>query len=641
VGTRWSAWWLCVLALLLPRVVGPAFSQALQFEFGGANNQWAYFQYGQRGALGFFGPYDRDASTTPGLYSNLNGWMGNRLTDVGILVTGSDAAASSVALSVKPALGNDWIRLAGRYTIRVYDAATAEGVFNPMSTGQLTTWSAYVSLPLATVSYGKRMFFKGLGLQYTSSRSQEYLVMEQQVMAPDILAGLVARGVLPRGVLSWFNPQAWNRYCQCTKTSSTDSASTSNGASTTENADTSEGIPDLRDPADKEDEEPDNTIKGSFAGVKGCDGWFTFGFGVMPWQRILTATDTRYDWAGKDLNASRGQNLIAYVNYSTNDLETGVGITRTTFHEGPELVQDPAIRVHTPTRETYVTEGWAFLKWSNGRFFINTELDWFNRILRFQRTIDGLVFDPAHPLVPLPEFYTDGSGRSRFAPQYSESWRFMAETGIFLGSAAGRVFYAFMPGQDRRHGILIDRQPFIQEDLQAATDVFDPYSILFSFQFGGGVNAPAHISAASVYAAKVDYSLAANLIVSASVMHAVRNSQGYGWGYIRPTVTGTVTTLLGTVDYAPRGTFTEPPPAIPNNDLGWEFVSGITWQLLEGCYFDARISYWKPGKWFSYACIDRTVPSWDVPIAANNWGVNPNRDIDGMYGFEIRLAASY
>ncbi len=627
MGTRWSVWWLCAMALLLPCMVGPAYSQALQFEFGGANNQWAYFQYGQRGALGFFGPYDTDASTTPGFYSNLNGWVGNRPTDVGILVTGSDAAQSNVGLSVSPALGNDWIRLRGRYTIRVYDAGSAEGVFNTMSTGDLTTWSALVSLPFAKVSYGKRMFFNGLGLQYGSSRSQEYLVMEQQVMVPDILAGLVARGVLPRFLLSWFNPQAWGRY----------------GAYTcpegSQDCDTIDPMPDTGEKtASDEWEMGDNKIEGSFAGVKSCDGWLTLGFGVMPWKRV---TDTDFIWAAKDLNFAYSQNLIAYINYSSSDLETGIGITRSTFHQGPELVQDPAVRVHTPTQETYVTEGWAFLKWSNGRFFFNTEVDWFNRILRFQRTIDGLVYDPAHPLVPLPEFYTDGSGRSRFAPQYWESWRYLAETGVFLGSSTGRVFYAFMPGQDRRHGILIDRQPFIQENPQAATDVFDPYSILFSYLFGGGVQAPAHVSAASVYAAKVDYSLAANLIISGSVMHAVRNAHGYGWGYIRPSVRGTDTGVLGTVDYNPRGTFLAPPPAIPNRNLGWEYVGGITWQLLDGCYFDARVSYWKPGQWFSYACIDRTVPSWNVPSAANNWGVNPHRDIDGVYGFEIRLAASY
>jgi hypothetical protein len=625
VGSRLSVWWFVLMVLVLPPAVRPAYPQALQFEFGGANNQWAYLQYGQRGSLGFFGPYNLDASTTPGVYSNLNGWVGNRPTDVGILVSGSDAGVSSVALSVVPQLGNDWLRLSGRYTINVYDAGTAEGVFNAMSTGQLTTWAASATFPVATITYGKRVFSNGLGLQFASSRSQEYLVMERQVMVPDLLTRLVARGVLPRGMLSWFNPGAWGRYRETTCPEGS------------QDCDTVDPIPDTGEPkAADEWQMGDNKMEGSFAGVKSCDGWLTIGLGLMPWKRI---TDGGAAWARNDLNYVHSQNLIAYLRYTTSDLEMSVGMTRTTFHEGPELIQDLNIRLHTPTKETYVTEGWASLKWSNGRFFFNTELDWFNRILRFQRTGDGQTYDPITAGL-LPEFYTDGSGRSRFAPQYWESWRYVAEGGIFLGASSGRVFYAFMPGQDRRHGILIDRQPFIQEDPQTGTDVFDPYSILFSYLFGGGVRAPAHISAASVYAAKIDYCLAANLIVSGSVMHARRNADGYGWGYIRPSIT-TDAGVWGTVDYNVRGAFAASPPTIPDNDLGWEYVGSITWQLMETSFFEARVAYWKPGKWFSYACIDRSVPNWDAPSAANNWGVNPNRDIDGIYGFEIRLGATY
>lgn len=631
MSSRFSVWWFVFIVLLFPPALEKAYSQALQFEFGGADNQWAYFQYGQRGALGFFGPYNIDASTpTPGTYSNLNGWVGNRPLDVAVLVSGSDAGVSSLALSTTPLIGNDWLKLTGRYNIQVYNAATAEGVFNTMSTGQLSTWAISASFPFAKATYGKRMFFNGLGLQFASSRSQEYLTMERQVMVPDLLARLVAKGVLPKGMLSWFNPQAWHRFGEAP---STEEAATGDAASA------STACPaDAAASGDAAEDE--DAMKGSFAGAKSCDGWLSIGFGLLPWQRI---TNDGAAWARNDLNYVYSQNLVAYLKYSSNDLEASVGLTRATFHEGPELIQDVDQRVLTPTKERYITEGWAVLKWSNGRFFFNTELDWFNRILRFQRTATGFTFNPTGPA--FPEFYDDGSGRSRFAPQYWESWRYMAEAGVLLGPSSGRIFYAFMPGPDRRHGILIDRQPFIQENAQCATDAFDPYSIIFSYLFGGGVDAPAHISAASVYAAKIDHALAANLILSGSVMHAVRNSHGYGWGYIRPSVQASMGVLAdgayGTVNYAPRGTFGSPSPAIPDNDLGWEYVGGITWQLLDTSFFGARVSYWKPGKWFSYACIDRSVPAWNTPTAANNWGCNPNRDIDGIYGFEIRLGATY
>jgi hypothetical protein len=77
------------------------------------------------------------------------------------------------------------------------------------------------------------------------------------------------------------------------------------------------------------------------------------------------------------------------------------------------------------------------------------------------------------------------------------------------------------------------------------------------------------------------------------------------------------------------------------NDLGWEFTAGITWKLLEEFLVGVRMAYWRPGRWFNYACIDRAVPNWNNPGPANNWGINPNRDIDSLLGLEVRLSGSF
>jgi len=163
-----------------------------------------------------------------------------------------------------------------------------------------------------------------------------------------------------------------------------------------------------------------------------------------------------------------------------------------------------------------------------------------------------------------------------------------------------------------------------------------------AYLYGGGVNADAYINGASVYAAKFDYMIAANLALECSLLYATRTSDGYGYGYVRPAPTG----QFGTVDYAVRGTFLDPAPGIPDNSLGWEFTGGFVWKLLETAdagdfTLGARFSYWKPGGWFKYACVDRSVAGWDIPAAQNNWGVNQNRDIAPIFGFEIRLGASY
>ena len=305
---------------------------------------------------------------------------------------------------------------------------------------------------------------------------------------------------------------------------------------------------------------------------------------------------------------------------------------------GSGIATRPAARNAAPTFERYVTEGWTYLKYSNGRYFFNTELDWFNRVYRFQRSLNGTFFGQADN--------TDGSG-SLFASKYWESWRYMAEAGGLFGPFVGRVFYCFMPGPDRRHGVYIDRQPFIQENLQQAFGLFDPYSILLSYRFGSGVNAPGYISDASVFAIKLDYALAANLIVQGSFLRAFRNSHGYAIGFVRPNMLLAISGALSTLNQRQfrssirRSTPTNPAPSVPDRDLGWEAMAGVTWELMDGWPVSVRVSYWQPGKWFNYACVDKGVPNWDIPSPANNWGVRPDRVIDPVFGLELSLGASY
>ncbi|MEW6113927.1 MAG: hypothetical protein AB1664_17470 [Thermodesulfobacteriota bacterium] len=504
--------------------------------------------------------------------------------------------------------------MAGRYTIRSYQAAASQGSYIAMSPGQLTLWTMAINTPLGTISWGKQEFVRGLGLQFSPSRTEEYLALERWTKAPNILWSLVSAGMLPRKVTSWFNPSAWPRYYQ-------------------------EDIPEKYEL----DYSPDGIVRwilkptekpvmtGPHAGSEIVAADLLFGVALYPWQRIRPPGSPLIPgfnpWNENDLNAARSQNYAAYVLYSTADLVVGAGATRVTFLVGPELQRTSAARRSAPTIEESLSEGWVFLKYSNGRLFISTELDWFNRVVRYQRSQDGTFFGIADSV--------DGSG-SLFAPDYQESWRFVLEVGVLNGPTSLRAFYAFMPGPDRRHGILIDRQPFVQDEIRAAFGVYEPYSILMSYYYGGGVNAPAHISDASVYGLRMEYGLAANLMLQGSILKAYRISHGYGWGFIRPSLAN-----FGQVDYATQGTFVTPAPSIPDSDLGWEVTAGFWWKLLEGFSTGVRAAYWSPGRWFNYACIDRSVANWQNPGPANNWGINPERTIDPVFGTEFRLSASF
>ncbi len=398
-----------------------------------------------------------------------------------------------------------------------------------------------------------------------------------------------------------------------------------------------------KDDAEVPPEEKCNTpLNKSYAWGHMGPGCLRIGFGFFPWENLVVPVPAPVPspyfnfWNPQDLGINQTQNFLALAAYSSTDLEFGIGCLRSVYHQGPELrprnpVTGLSLTTSTPTFERYVTEGWAYLKYNNGRYFFNTELDWFNRVHRFQRSLDGTFFGTPDNV--------DGSG-SLFASKYWESWRYMAEAGFWCGPFALRGFYCFMPGPDRRHGVYIDRQPFVQEQFQQAFGLFDPYSILLAYRFGSGVNAPGHISDASVYALKLDYALASNLVITGSFLRAIRNSHGYAIGYIRPNI---VAANFGTITYAepPGSTFTDPAPSIPDRDLGWELKAGFVWELLDGWAVSGRFSYWKPGKWFNYACIDKAVLNWDIPSGANNWGVNPDRTIDPVFGFEIQIGTTY
>lgn len=634
--------------LLVPVLLTVAFSQpcfAWDFTLGGASNTWAYASYGQLGKRGFFGLFDIDASPN-GDFAPLNGWVGNRGPDVGSLVSGTNGAYTAVSVETNPRIVGDWVQASGKYLINVYDSGTTQGAYVPMSPGQLAMWSVSVSTPVVTLIYGKRSFANGYGLQFAATRTKEYLIMEDSLSVPDVLTRLVFSGWLPRRVISWFNPEFWPRFKRQKGVPEPEDLyfkDETTGKSKFKDADEKgEGGFFQADPKKVPPKKNWPTDEDAYAWGQIGPARLRLGLGFYPWEQIIIPVSPAVPlgaWNTKDLNFVKGQNVLVYLDYASTDMVIGVGGLYVAFHQGPELQQTEVRRFNTPTKETYLTEGWVFLNYSNGRFFFKTELDWFKRTIRFQRSLTGFFQDPDAIAPPvLPGSFTDGSGRSRFAPQYRESWRYMAEAGVHCGPLGLSLLYAFMPGPDRRHGILIDRQPFIQENEQAALGVFDQYSILMAYLYGSGVNAPAHISDASVFGIRLEYALAANLMLQASALKALRNSQGYGWGYIRP---NPAAGAFGTVDYDVRGSFAAPSPAIPDNDLGWEFMVGVNWKLLSGWAVETRVAYWQPGRWFNFACIDRSVPNWTVPDASNNWGASPERKIDPVLGFELRLGATY
>ncbi len=158
--------------------------------------------------------------------------------------------------------------------------------------------------------------------------------------------------------------------------------------------------------------------------------------------------------------------MLAFVRYTAGPVDMGAGGFYLGFNEGPEGARSAAMRGSTPPAVTTATEGWIYLKYCDGMFFFNGEADWYYRYTRYQASQDGTFFGTSA--------VTPGGGGSLFAPTFIESWRYMTELGLFSGPWKLSLLLSHIPGPDRRHGIRIQRQPFVQEPDKSAYGVFYP-----------------------------------------------------------------------------------------------------------------------------------------------------------------------
>jgi hypothetical protein len=80
----------------------------------------------------------------------------------------------------------------------------------------------------------------------------------------------------------------------------------------------------------------------------------------------------------------------------------------------------------------------------------------------------------------------------------------------------------------------------------------------------------------------------------------------------------------------------------------------MEWKLLEKYRLRGTLAYWEPGKWFNYACIDRSVRNWNQQTKTNwtsgtdpqsnytaPYGTNPDRIIDPIIGGEVALTVDF
>lgn len=576
---------LCILINLLS-VTG---ANAWEFGLKGSFN-WTYEWYDQTGHQGFFGRFnvDNGASTRT---QNLNFWNGGQFDTN--LVTGSSSGWSYFNVEFEPEIKiNPAIRMRALYRLGTWrDPATSDyhtedapGTTNAFSEGQWTQFWLTANTPWGVFGVGKRPWTFGTALQYDGS---DAATTESIVL------------VAPYGPFDFgigFYPYR-------------------------------------------------------FVGSSSIEYGDPYDLPSYPIDDNRTAPGEYFSRA--DRSGSFSKDFLLFMSYSNGPLQFGILGSFGAYHIGPEALlladDDPSPLIRL---DAQFTHGTIFLKYNNGRVFMNSEAAWLYWIDRYQ------------PRNGFPGQQINADSQSVYMPytRYIEQWRAMFEAGAYAGPAKVSLITAWSPGPDRRgwgngNARYIDRQsaafvwhPSYDTHL-GNFSVFRTYSYLFCYDYGSGLNAynlsgDGYLRDAFVLAGRLDYAVASNLNVFGTLFWARRTSHGYPWGVLRPQSGAAVD---GNVDFSlvNPGPLNIPleqvnVPNIPDRELGYEINIGFDWQFLEGWQCGMVFGYWAPGKWFNYACVDRSVANWNTVPGYPNWnGANPNRTIDPIIGGEFSMTFEF
>ena len=350
---------------------------------------------------------------------------------------------------------------------------------------------------------------------------------------------------------------------------------------------------------------------------------------------------------------------IPNITYNSGPLSAGIYTNWRFNHRGGEArIAAPGTtstqRSGIATADYSEWYGGAYLKYNNGRFFVNSEFQTFQAITKSSLQQAVGTSNGQYPIPPIDtEFYAGA-----------------IEAGVLAGPAKVALIGAWLTGDDIRVGSTVISgagQQFLYKggrapDTFSNTSVFRPYSYLMVYSYGLGNSfakdtGNGYVSDASVYAGRLDYALAANLNIFGSFMWAERFSKsGYTWGNLRPagqvfsndTAAAAVSAHNGEVihrNVMVNGGPGVSVPTIPDTALGWEVDGGFDWKLLEDLTARCTIGYWVPGKWWNYATIDKSIPGWSNPSNGASWGsqwfVNPGKTIDPIWGMEFKLEGSF
>jgi hypothetical protein len=252
-------------------------------------------------------------------------------------------------------------------------------------------------------------------------------------------------------------------------------------------------------------------------------------------------------------------------------------------------------------------QGLAWVKYNNGRFFMNGET-----------------------AVEIADLKGDGIvGGVSLAPKYDLfGYHAFVETGVVIGPMKLSLMWARSSGRSlTTQDTLRTRSHVVPINYQA----LEPYNYLMFMTYAGGNNqfnrdGTGEMGDAITYAFRLDHALAANLNLFAAYIWAHRlEKNGYFAGAfgtadefrlagIPPGTDGmpihygygTPGSTTGADAQVWKSQNTGVPaaglnPFVDNGFIGWEVNLGTSWRLLESVTWNAIVARWQPGEWFDQA----------------------------------------
>jgi hypothetical protein len=285
----------------------------------------------------------------------------------------------------------------------------------------------------------------------------------------------------------------------------------------------------------------------------------------------------------------------------------------------------------TPEADVIRYRQTAAMKYFNGRYFFNAEIDWFTR-------------------------WSSGRGigqTTALVNQNDDNDAFLygLETGLLCGPAKLTVNYVRATGDDPSTRITTEDAASSEAGLSACYMKDWGYLMYYMYGTGDGWDAAGYGQPTNLnhLGARLDYAIASNLNVFAVYAYAWRgNPTAYrlGGNY----QLGLQAWTNEDIRLSQLGQFQG--HAVPDSarEIGWEVDLGINWKLLENLTWDSTLAYWKPGTWWPFAypnsahlyvlgIVPNANPNSPAGEAAAIFGVG--REINALFSVESRLLVTF